>query len=395
MASANAKHTEKASAPYRMLDAWRGLASLWVMGYHAVEVMIKQHGLSSSSWLVKLLGNGVLGVPMFFVISGYCISTAALAALQRGHSAARFAKARLRRIFPTYWAALALTALLSIAAEMLVQSGRLHSSDLASRNVASRSLAWYAANLTLANPLLHGKDYLVMQAWSLSYEAAFYLMIGLMLMAAAWRNSRETLLWCAHVITLAAIALLLYRPRLLHFPLDLWPEFGLGVLLYHSTHRRSNPALAAIWVLAGIGLTLLYTLYHSRLIGWNTDASVTFQYPFAFLFALLLLLLYPQDERIVRWRIARMLGSIGIFSYTLYLTHTFSIGLVNHAIKFLHLSRSYNAAAFLAMTAGAVIFARVFYEAAEKPFLSQAGRARAKELGTAVPAAPPAQEQAR
>ena len=60
---------------YRMLDAWRGLAALWV-------VMLHVRLETTPDWLYRFGAYGHLGVPMFFVISGYCIANAAMRSTQ-------------------------------------------------------------------------------------------------------------------------------------------------------------------------------------------------------------------------------------------------------------------------------------------------------------------------
>jgi len=49
--------------PYRLLDAWRGVAALWVVLLHT-----RLPGIPAP--LYAWSAGGHLGVPMFFVISG-------------------------------------------------------------------------------------------------------------------------------------------------------------------------------------------------------------------------------------------------------------------------------------------------------------------------------------
>ena len=59
---------------YQTLDAWRGLASLWVVMLHATQTTIpEQFPQLAHRALYAFSFWGSLGVPIFFVVSGYCI----------------------------------------------------------------------------------------------------------------------------------------------------------------------------------------------------------------------------------------------------------------------------------------------------------------------------------
>src|SRR5262249_34134627 len=65
---------------YQSLDAWRGVACLMVVVYHATIITHDTRPQSSSGLAHNIITQAHLlnaGVPMFFVISGYCISAAA------------------------------------------------------------------------------------------------------------------------------------------------------------------------------------------------------------------------------------------------------------------------------------------------------------------------------
>lgn len=109
------------------IDALRGLAVLMVVLYHARSMLWvglaqtwRQYGLSAdiNAWLgyatVPLYFGG-LGVTLFFVLSGYCIHRRGAQCLAVKPAAQLnlnvFAFRRIWRIFPTYFAALCITAL--------------------------------------------------------------------------------------------------------------------------------------------------------------------------------------------------------------------------------------------------------------------------------------------
>src|SRR5690242_5129853 len=77
------RHVEKKSSRYELLDLWRGVACLLVVLYHSTMIFRDKAQLentSSQTWGEQVLAwmhYGNVGVPMFFVISGYCIAATA------------------------------------------------------------------------------------------------------------------------------------------------------------------------------------------------------------------------------------------------------------------------------------------------------------------------------
>jgi len=99
-----------ANPRYYSLDLWRGVACLMVLAYHVTG----PHLVHESTGIVRLALSftalGWLGVPIFFVISGYCIGAAADRASRDSITWRTFAWRRVRRIFPPYLALLAVSA---------------------------------------------------------------------------------------------------------------------------------------------------------------------------------------------------------------------------------------------------------------------------------------------
>jgi peptidoglycan/LPS O-acetylase OafA/YrhL len=85
------------------LDAMRGIAAMCVTLYHFNYKYVQhtpEHGA-----LPLLFGWGHHGVSLFFAISGFVISMT----LERMDGVASFAWSRFSRLFPVYWAAMAVT----------------------------------------------------------------------------------------------------------------------------------------------------------------------------------------------------------------------------------------------------------------------------------------------
>lgn len=95
------------------IDCLRGLAAVSVFLFHLSGTPNAAHGGGLDRWNA-FWRHGHLGVPLFFVISGVCITQTWLGS----ENAARFVAQRLRRIFPAYWGSLAVIVLLALSVKL-------------------------------------------------------------------------------------------------------------------------------------------------------------------------------------------------------------------------------------------------------------------------------------
>ena len=363
---------------YKSLDAWRGVAALWVVAYHMTLVILKRFPQQHGYPVYEFSLYGWLGVQMFFVISGYCIVNAAVKSFERGKPTRLFVWARLRRIYPTYWFGAALAVLVAVAMSWLVAHGRIAASATAQDNVLHNGLLCLVSDFTLTHVLLRQPS-ILSQSWTLCYEVAFYGVIALALLAAPWLKTTQRLLAALHLLTIGALILLIAFPNRCPYPLDLWPQFGLGVIVFDVVYhpRRHAPK---IWLVVACALTAAFAISHNVFLGPMTEPS-RLSFAFTAVFALVLVAMSSHDERISQWLPVRWLSVVGLFSYSLYLTHTFSIGLINQAANRLHLPEALHLAMFIGCILCALIFARIFYAVCEKPFAGGAAKEKRFETG--------------
>src|SRR5262245_50490010 len=85
------------------LDALRGLAAVAVLAFHFTTRFGIVFGHPTALWFQ--VPWGVRGVEVFFVISGFAIELS----LDSTRSARDFLVSRALRLYPTFWAALAVT----------------------------------------------------------------------------------------------------------------------------------------------------------------------------------------------------------------------------------------------------------------------------------------------
>ena len=363
------KHLLEKQHSYHTLDAWRAVASLWVVMFHMALVLLVSYPQLNANPLYLFSLSGSLGVQMFFVISGYCIANAACKAQTRNQSFGNFMKARVRRIFPPYLYASVLSGALSLLALWLVSSHRLKSSVMADHNPLQQSGMYFFSNLTLTQGIFH-QPFLLAQAWTLCYEIAFYLIVGLLLLVAYLSRGKFSLLPMLHFVTCTLLLLLIAFPQYVKYPLDLWPQFGLGIMAYdvlsHSGHSKPK-----LWIAAAALLVLCLAVTNEGNIGLMGE-QVRPSYLFCLVFTALIVILHKYDEMLYKTLPVKLLSTIGLLSYSLYLTHTFSIGLINQAVKALHLSVTYQFPVFILFVALSVGFARLFFQYCEKPFIGTA-----------------------
>ncbi len=303
---------------YHMLDSWRGLACLMIVIHHAGYALLKSD--VGDSWLRWSAWYGVrrmsLGVPLFFVISGYCIAASAESSVRRNESPWVFLKKRAWRIYPPYWLALAgfmlILGLLDVAGySRLFQHGRGVELD------APWSLDGFQwlGNLTLTEtwrPHLLGSDRNVYTgvAWSLCFEEQFYFLCFLALCVFPGRMTHFLL-----GTTAAVAAVRIYAwwvdglEGLSGSFLLLWHEFAVGLAVYYRLTRAGRPRVNRL-IEAGL-LALLVT-------GLAADGRETAA---AAAFGLLLIALKRWDTRVHEARWLMPFRESGRRCYAIYLAH--------------------------------------------------------------------------
>ncbi|WP_455604664.1 acyltransferase family protein, partial [Cellulosimicrobium funkei] len=101
---------ETGAGRYVLLEPLRAIAALMVLGYH---VYLRSSPDPENAWDIGRLLN--LGVPIFFVLSGFLLYRPFASARLDGRrmpSIGRYAKRRFFRVIPGYWVALSVFALL-------------------------------------------------------------------------------------------------------------------------------------------------------------------------------------------------------------------------------------------------------------------------------------------
>jgi peptidoglycan/LPS O-acetylase OafA/YrhL len=332
----------------REVDGVRALAVVPVILFHA--------GFEACS-------GGYVGVDVFFVISGYLITSLILADLNSGSfSLARFYERRARRILPALFLVMAVTFVVAWIVLLPEPMEEFSRSLVGVATFASNVLFWseagYFHTANELKPLLH--------TWSLAVEEQFYLVFPLLLLF-GWRFGRRSI-----VATLAAIfiASLTFahvvsrstpEPAFFLLPGRIW-ELAMGALIafYLADRRHASHPRALAELLAASGLCLIaYAIF--------TFDELT---PFPSLYALiptvgtaLLLVFADSQTRVGKFLGSRILVGVGLISYSAYLWHQPMFAIFRH-----HATTEPGKLLMIALTVASLGLAWLSWRFVEQPF---------------------------
>jgi peptidoglycan/LPS O-acetylase OafA/YrhL len=334
------KHAEPRAIDARLtghlvaLDGVRGLAITMVLLLHFVANTEMTNALERAAGQVLIYG--VLGVDLFFVLSGFLITGILIDSKGSEHYFRNFYARRAVRIFPLYYGVLALVFLVA----PLVPALAGPELDLLRREQA---WAWlYGVNILVA---LHGKfDFPFLDHfWSLAVEEHFYFFWPLVV----WACPRRILVWVAATICVLSLAGRVACSSYVN-PVALYvlTPFRLDALClggFVAAYSRGPDGLAklsrALTPVALATAVLLAATYAAVKINPRHAEAVYQLRPtlFATLFGALVVgaLTAPQSPVL-----ARLLGApmkvLGKYSYGLYVFHHFiSYYFVHHHTEFM------------------------------------------------------------
>ncbi len=206
------------------LDGLRGVAILAVLGHHVGALLLP------ASWGPGVLPAGFLGVDLFFVLSGFLITTLLIERTVEPGRIRRFYARRALRLFPAVGALLAVCAVVALVAG--VGPTQVVNTIIV---VATYTTNWATLQgVTILPQLTH--------LWSLAVEEQFYLLWPALLWGLlAFGASRRTLLAVALLLALVSAS---WRALL-------WERGDLGVQLYFRSDTRADG------LLLGAGLALV------------------------------------------------------------------------------------------------------------------------------------------
>jgi peptidoglycan/LPS O-acetylase OafA/YrhL len=313
-------------ARYASLDAWRGLACLLVVVLHslfycgAADIELAPEAQSS---VLAIASRFWIGVPMFFVISGYCISAAVGSHRRREGNRGSYFVRRLRRIAPPYWCALGLTFAAVLIVERWIRPGLFCDTTAGFPDPASLNARQWFGNVSLIESWRHlvaggSPSYFLGHAWTLFYEEQFYVVAGLLLLLAP----RRFFLGAA-VVTLLTLAARQYG-HVINMPVQgsfldgHWLMFAAGIAVYHFANHANAWQKGSTIALLAAGI--VYASWDASLV-WGLPNNFPSNALSAFTFALVLIVARRWDGAIMGARSLAPIRFCGTICYSLYLVH--------------------------------------------------------------------------
>jgi peptidoglycan/LPS O-acetylase OafA/YrhL len=235
------------SQRFEELDGLRGIAAMWVVVFH-LTFGVHHHWLSGDPAFADLVApggfnvRGLMGVDLFFVISGFVITLTA----ERCATIGQFARARFARLFPAYWFAVLLTATVE-ALDPIPKS--------------SVSFGQVLVNLTMLNAFVRVPS-VDPSYWTLAVELAFYAMTALLIAS----GNLSRVVWIGFVwVVVTSFTLYAFRVSGAIIPWRLDTAFAMshaglfyaGILFYRIRRDGWSPAAGALLAVCFITRCLL------------------------------------------------------------------------------------------------------------------------------------------
>lgn len=283
------------------IDGLRALAVIPVVLFHAG---------------FELFGGGFVGVDVFFVISGYLITTILINELESNRfSFLNFYERRARRILPALFFVMLVCIPFAWLWMMPSQLKDFAQSYVAVSVFASNVFFWmesgYFDTATEEKPMLH--------TWSLAVEEQYYLLFPILLLL-AWRQGKDRVFWL--IVVLAAISLAVSEwgwrhDRSANFYLAharAWELFAGSIAAFIVTKRgvMSNNFLSFVGLIA-----ILFSIFFF-------DKTTPFPSVYALvpvLGVVLIILFGEKQTYTARILSTKLFVGIGLVSYSAYLWH--------------------------------------------------------------------------
>ncbi|WP_371619451.1 acyltransferase family protein [Streptomyces sp. NBC_00454] len=292
------------------LDGLRLVAALMVVVYH-YAALSRPWGHDPAT-IFPTLQNfaqfGWLGVEIFFVVSGFVICMSVW-----GRTVGDFAISRVSRLFPAYWVAVPLTAL------VVKIWPEVHS---------IRGWDDVLVNLTMLQAGNNTRN-IDDVYWTLFVELKFYVLMAVVVLCGV--TYRNMVVFCGVWTVAAALAPSLGSPLLAAFAMPTYaPFFIAGIAFYLMRRYGSNPMLWAI-VLMQLLLSQRYVHYRMEINLGKAAADLLPTWPVRLImiagFGIIAAIALGAFDKI-QWK---WLSTAGAITYPFYLIHMYiGMTLIHH-----------------------------------------------------------------
>ena len=291
---------------YLAVDSLRGIAALAVTFFHLHHQAFKGVNSEIIAFLSAVLQYGYLGVPVFFVISGFVIAATITAPDVTFRYVGKFAIKRSLRLDPPYW--------LSIALEISLVYITLGVFGI---DVKIPSLEQITANLFYLQNLVGVGD-IAANYWTLCLEVQFYLFLALVFAGAnkiptsrARRNFTVSMFVVTGSVSLLIAAKVISNPVPGLF-LSHWYLFLLGSTCYWVSIKRSIDK-SVFFSYCVLAMTVfVWRSRENHYDALNTLVAIA---------TAIFLYVAAKRQKMSTWLSSRVLLYLGSISYSLYLFH--------------------------------------------------------------------------
>ncbi len=301
---------------FKSIDSLRGIAAIAVVFFHVWGRFYPDGSTQKPPWVVPhglgphtaFFGFGYLGVNLFFVLSGLCIHLPqAIKFHATGSDQLRlksFAKRRFFRLYPAYFASLAWTSLVLLAIPTFVAFAKHEPLHFA----AVADVRSFVASAFFAQQIYPPAFNFNGVYWTLVFETQFYLLYPVLL----WLCRRAGFMWPLLALLGCEIFFTVHPVSLKAFVLTRYFEWFLGMLLAERIASRKpiNMPAFVFPVLLAMAVGCVFTA--ATLPYRDILASTAF--------ACLLAVCLEREAR-MPWLTRPWLVAVGVFSYSVYLTH--------------------------------------------------------------------------
>lgn len=292
------------------IQALRGFAALCVVLHHLslIEQKYSVHQIIPR-YITDL---GIMGIDLFFVISGFIMATVTRGQFQSGHHARLFLLRRIIRIYPIYWFFTALALIAFFINPLWVNSSQNNQFD------------WLNSLFLLPSNILP----LLNVGWTLIHEMYFYLVFcGFIWLFSERRLTPLLLGWAVIVIAANIYSVIGYNAttRLVFNPMTL--EFIGGALLAIVITNPTKNANHWLWLVFAIIIIAAYFFIQSsthRLFFTNPKLQVNagdWRRVISFGLPSILTIMFVVYLEHKRTIFSRCWLALGDSSYSLYLSH--------------------------------------------------------------------------
>ncbi len=276
------------------IQVLRGISILLVVFYHTSAVTDDVR----SQYYFQF---GRIGVDIFFIISGYIMALIC----EREEPIATFIKKRIIRVFPLYICVTLLAALLNYKGELISGSEQVWASLIKSILMVPH---YSIANQSKIFPIF-------IPGWTITYEMWFYALIAL---TGILFKFKEKILLVPYLLSIIYVSssFLPEGPVVGFLGNSVYLTFSIGMLVRFHEIRKITLKTLLLSVVYLFALALIIEKGEARLIVLGVPAFIIF----------IVFFLWVGDR-------LNPLAFVGKISYSLYLTHVFSINIVELVLR--------------------------------------------------------------